>query len=168
LQHDSKPKPVLSSGVLSDVTHTGTNNTALKNFMKQSKVLRFREKMENVKLWRNNSIAFAAEHKSIVENPNSDLGQVISEIDVKLIDQIEEEFEEHEKKMEQRAREKAMDKDSDYNKKKRQRFEMDLKDKKDEKDEMATSNDLGEVPVSLPHSKSLSNNRSRSSMHGEL
>ena len=51
LLHQSKPKPVLSSGVLSDVTHTGTNRSALKNFMKKSKVLRFREKMENVKLW---------------------------------------------------------------------------------------------------------------------
>ena len=32
---------------------------------------------------------------------------------------------------------------------------------------VATSNDLWEVPVSLPHSKSLSNNRSRSSQQGE-
>jgi hypothetical protein len=48
--------------VLSDVTHTGTNKSALKNFMKQSTVLRYREKMENVKKWKNNSIAFAAEH----------------------------------------------------------------------------------------------------------
>ena len=41
-----------------------------------------------------------------------------------------------------------------------------MKDRKDERDEMATSNDLGEVPISLPHSKSLSNNRSRSSQQG--
>jgi hypothetical protein len=86
--------------------------------MKQSKVLRFREKMENVKLWRNNSIAFATEHQT-VENPTADLEAVICDIDFKLIDQIEEEFEEHEKKMERKARERAMDKDSDFNKKKR-------------------------------------------------
>ena len=61
--HKAKFKP-LSSAVISVKTHTGTNKSALKNFMKQSKVLRFREKMENVKLWRNNSIAFAYEHKN--------------------------------------------------------------------------------------------------------
>jgi hypothetical protein len=116
--HKAKFKP-LSSGVLSDRTPTGTNKSALKNFMKQSKVLRFREKMENVKVWRNNSIAFASEHMSIMENPKADLVAITSDIDFKLIDQIEEEFEEHEKKMEQKARERALDKDSDYNKKKR-------------------------------------------------
>jgi hypothetical protein len=105
----------MSSGYISDKTHTGTNKTALKKFMKQSKVLRFREKMENVKLWRNDSIAFATEHRTIIENPSADL-IITSDIDFKLIDQIEEEFEEHEKKMEQKAREKALDKYSDYNK----------------------------------------------------
>jgi hypothetical protein len=31
--HYQKPKPVLSQGVLSDVTHYGTNKSALKSFM---------------------------------------------------------------------------------------------------------------------------------------
>jgi len=117
IPHDQKPKLVLSSGVLSDVTHTATNKSALKNFMKQSKVLRFREKMQNVKLWRNNSIFFAAENGEVLENPQANTK--VSEIDHKLIEQIEEEFEEHEKKMEKRALEKAQDKDSDYHMKKR-------------------------------------------------
>jgi hypothetical protein len=41
-----------------------------------------------------------------------------------------------------------------------------MKDKKDEREDLATSNDFGEAPISLPHSKSLSNNRSRSSQQG--
>ena len=86
IPHYPKQKPTLSQGVLSDVTHTGTNKSALKNFMKQSKVLRFREKMENVKKWKNNSIAFAAEHKSIMDNPSADPIINTSEIDFKLID----------------------------------------------------------------------------------
>lgn len=119
MTHDDKIPHNPKSGYLSDMTHTGTNKSALKNFMKKSKVLRFREKMENVKLWRNNSIAFAAENRSIMEAPSADLVAMTSDIDFKLIDQIEEEFEEHEKKMEKRARERALGEDSDFNKKKR-------------------------------------------------
>ena len=85
--------------------------------MKQSKVLRFREKMQNVKLWRENSITFAAGDAQVLENPPSNTN--ISDIDPKIIEQIEEEFDEHEKKMEKRALEKAQDKDSDYNMMKR-------------------------------------------------
>ena len=54
-----------------------------------------------------------------MENPSADLVAMSNDIDFKLIDQIEEEFEEHEKKMEQKAREKALDNESDYNKIKR-------------------------------------------------
>lgn len=77
--HKSKLKR-LDSGVISDRTHTCTNRSALKSFMKKSKVLRYREKMENVKLWRNKSIAFAAEPRSIVDNPSSDLVAINSDI----------------------------------------------------------------------------------------
>lgn len=117
IPHDPKSKPVLSSGVLSDVTYTATNKSLLKNFMQKSKVLRFREKMENVKTWRDNSASFAAENKCSLENPLSNTN--ISEIDQKMIEQIEEEFDQHQKKMEQNARERAQDKDSDYNRRKR-------------------------------------------------
>ena len=37
--------------------------------MNQSRVLRFREKMQNVKLWRNSAIAFAAENETLLEIP---------------------------------------------------------------------------------------------------
>ena len=85
-----------------------------------------------------------------------------------MIEQIEEEFDQHQLKMEKKAREKALDKDSDYIKHKRQRIDQENKEKKDgEKEEGATSNDFWEVPNSLPHSKSLSNNRSRSSQQVE-
>lgn len=84
IPHDAKPKPVLSSGVLSDVTYTATNKSALKNFMKQSKVLRFREKMENVKLWRDASLTFAKENQAILERPQSNTN--VSEMDHKMIE----------------------------------------------------------------------------------
>jgi hypothetical protein len=40
-------------------------------------------------------------------------------MDHKMIEQIEEEFDQHQLKMEKKAREKALDKDSDYIKHKR-------------------------------------------------
>ena len=93
IAHDTKPKQVMSSGVLSDVAYTATNKSALKNFMKQSKVLRFREKMENVKLWRDTSLTFATENRKILEQPESNTN--VSEMDHKMVEQIEEEFDQH-------------------------------------------------------------------------
>ena len=61
--------------------------------MKQSKVLRFREKMENVKLWRDTSLTFATENRKILEQPESNTN--VSEMDHKMVEQIEEEFDQH-------------------------------------------------------------------------
>jgi hypothetical protein len=98
--HYPKSKLVnLSSGVLSEMTHAGTNNPALKKFMIRSKILRHREKMDNVKQWRNNSIACAAEHRSIVENPPEQSNMGSNEVDFERIGQIEDEFDELEQKM---------------------------------------------------------------------
>ena len=53
-------------GFLSDAT-AGIQNqrTALRHFVKQSKVLRFRDKMHNVRNWCNNSIDFSLEHPEL-------------------------------------------------------------------------------------------------------
>lgn len=79
-------------GFLSDAT-AGIQNqrTALRHFVKQSKVLRFRDKMHNVRNWCNNSIDFSLEHPELVENPSKD-GEVdyqIEEVDLQQIERIE-------------------------------------------------------------------------------
>ena len=66
---------------VSDATAKEQNKrSALKQFMKQSRVLRFREKMQNVKLWRNSAIAFAAENESLLELPPAAV-EPIEEVD---------------------------------------------------------------------------------------
>ena len=42
---------------------------ALHSFVKQSKYLRFREKMKNVKMWKIESMNFAEKNQEIVEFP---------------------------------------------------------------------------------------------------
>lgn len=70
---------------VSDATAKDQNKrSALKHFMKQSRVLRFREKMHNVKLWRNSAIAFAAENESLLEIPPS-VDEAIDEVDIETI-----------------------------------------------------------------------------------
>ena len=74
--------------------------------------------MQNVKLWRNGSIAFAAENNAIIELP-PDADGPIDEIDFKMIEQIENEFFEHEKKMYEAARQQAYEKDKDLHKRRK-------------------------------------------------
>jgi hypothetical protein len=70
----------------SDITAKDQNKrSALKQFMRKSRVLRFREKMQNVKLWRTNSILFAADNSYMIELPAEADGP-IDEIDFKMID----------------------------------------------------------------------------------
>lgn len=59
--------------------------------MKQSRVLRFREKMQNVKLWRNSAIAFAAENETSLELPPAAEGP-IEEVDFETLALVEKEF----------------------------------------------------------------------------
>jgi hypothetical protein len=44
----------------------------MRSFMKQSKVLRFSEKMHNVQVWRKNQINFAKEHGLTPTAPEMD------------------------------------------------------------------------------------------------
>ena len=46
--------------------------TNMRSFMKQSKVLRFSEKMHNVQVWRKNQINFAKEHGLTPTAPEMD------------------------------------------------------------------------------------------------
>ena len=120
--------------------------------------------MQNVKLWRNNSIAFAAEN-ICVEQPNV-CNEAIDEVDLKMIDLIEREFTDYERKMNQKEWT-----DQDQYKRRKLNEDMvkvnftknDAKGKIEHGDSGNHSAKSIEVPVSLPHSKSLSNNRSRSS-----
>lgn len=65
--------------------------TALRYFMKQSKVLRFDEKMHNVENWCNNSIDFSIVHPELVEKPKDD-GKIEKVADFNYIHRIEQEF----------------------------------------------------------------------------
>lgn len=77
---------------------------ALKQFMKRSKVLRFRDRMSNVRLWKMNSIAYAQKHQDVIENPSLvTLPNYTSPVQVTELCQqqelIEREFKEHERRL---------------------------------------------------------------------
>ena len=61
------------------------HRTALKHFMKESKVLRFRDKMTNVKNWCNNQHEYADQNNFQIDNPDNEEGRaqkLINEVNI--------------------------------------------------------------------------------------
>ena len=91
-EKDKEEEPAGVDAVSEATAKDQNKRSALKHFMKQSRVLRFREKMQNVKLWRNSAIAFAAENESLLEIPPS-AEEAIEEVDLETIAQVEKALE---------------------------------------------------------------------------
>ena len=88
----------------SEDTEDYNKRVALKQFVKESKVLRFKDRMANVRLWKNNSIAYAQRHRMMIENPTLETEpNYTSPVQVTELCQqqesIEKEFKELEKRL---------------------------------------------------------------------
>jgi len=111
-----KEKSSANFGNVSDTSiHNNGQRIAMNNYIKNSKFLRFREKMKNVTHWKRYQIDFAQKHFDLIQDPFKDEEVFMQndKIDMEKIEQIDKEFEELENKMEQLAKQKAMEKESD-------------------------------------------------------
>jgi len=78
----------------------------MNNYIKNSKYLRFKEKMKNVTHWKRYQIDFAQKHLELIQDPFKDEEVFMQndKIDMVKIEQIDKEFEELENKMDQLAK----------------------------------------------------------------
>ena len=94
-----KDKSAINLGVMSDTSlhQNAGHRIALKKFFKDSKNLRYREKIKNVMQWRSNQLEYAQRNKELLMDPaldeqNQNLNE---ELTPERIEMIENEFLEH-------------------------------------------------------------------------
>jgi len=74
VEKEKHDKGAINLGVMSDTSlhQTAGNKIALKKFFKDSKNLRYREKIKNVMQWRSNQLEFANKYKDQLKDPALD------------------------------------------------------------------------------------------------
>lgn len=145
-----------------------SKRSAIRAFVNHSKSLRFSEKMHNVMVWRRNQMKYAAKHNKLDSPKQNDIDVDETE-QMQKIQQIEEEFANkkfkfsEQDKFSSRQSNKALFREQNSSK------PADNVDRSSvERLPLEGSSCNDEELVSLPRSKSLSNNRSGSSMCAEF